>query len=174
MTVAGPISGVVARVSLPPALARIRAGDDVAAAAGAPPHITILYPFLPVAILRPRVRRELAEIAGSIQPFEVRFARVGRFPGAVYLVPEPAAPFAHLTAAIAARFPAYPPYEGAFDEIVPHLTLVESATVPLDPIAEAAERHLPFTRRVAALELLIESGDGRWHGRWRIPLGVRP
>jgi 2'-5' RNA ligase len=174
MTVTGPISGVVVRVSLPPALARIRSGDDLAASAGAPPHITILYPFLPVAILRPAVRRELVGIAAMVEPFDVSFGRVGRFPGAIYLIPEPSAPFVHLTAAIVTRFPGYLPYEGAFDEVVPHLTLVESATAPLGPIAEAAERHLPFRRRIAALELLVESGDGRWHGRWRIPLGVRP
>ena len=174
MTMAGPVSGVVVRVSLPPALARIRARDDAAAAAGAPPHITLLYPFLPVALLRPAVRRDLAGLAATIEPFDVVFVSVGRFPGAVYLVPQPSAPFAELTGAIVSRFPAYPPYEGAFDEVVPHLTLVESDAAPLDPIAGAAERHLPFARHVAAIELLIESGDGRWRGRWRIPLGVRP
>lgn len=174
MTVAGPVSGVVVRVSLPPALARIRTSDDLAAAAGAPPHVTILYPFLPVADLTPAIRRELAAIAASVEPFEVRFADIGRFPRAVYLIPEPSATLAALTEAIADRFPSYPPYGGVFDEVIPHLTLVESETAALDEIAEAAQSHLPFSRHVAAMELLVESGDGRWHGRWRILLGVRP
>ena len=50
------------------------------------------------------MRRDLAEIAASVEPFDVRFARIGRFPTAIYLVPEPSAPFAALTAAIEARF----------------------------------------------------------------------
>ena len=171
MTTADPTGGVVVRVRLPRALERIRVRDDLAAAAGAPPHVTILFPFMPVAKLRPSVRRDLAAIAAMVQPFDVRFARVGRFPRAVYLVPEPSAPFTALTAAIAARFPDYPPYEGTFDEVIPHLTLVESATASLDEIAAAAARHLPFTRRVSAMEVLIEDTDQRWRGYWRIQLG---
>ena len=171
MTTADPTGGVVVRVRLPRALEQLRLRDDLAAAAGAPPHVTILFPFMPVARLRPSVRRDLAAIAATVEPFDVRFARVGRFPRAVYLVPGPSAPFEALTAAIAARFPEYPPYEGMFDVVIPHLTLVESATASLDEIAEAAARHVPFTRRVSLMEVLIEDNDGRWRGYWRIRLG---
>lgn len=171
MTTADPASGVVIRVRLPPALEVIRRGHDRAAATGAPAHVTLLFPFMRVTNLRPAVRRDLAEIASAVPPFDVAFARVDRFPGAVYLVPDPSAPFAALTAAILARFPAFPPYEGAFDEVIPHLTLVESAIARLDAIAESAVRHLPFERHVGAIEVLAESGDGRWRSRWRIPLG---
>ncbi|MDO8484342.1 MAG: 2'-5' RNA ligase family protein [Candidatus Limnocylindrales bacterium] len=169
-----PISGVVVRVILPGALGRARRRHDVAAASGVPAHVTLLFPFLPVAQLEPHVRWELAEIAGGIAPFEVRFADVGRFPGVVYLRPEPAAPFARLTASIVAQFPDYPPYGGAYLEVVPHLTLAESGEAPLDAIAVAAKRSLPFTRHVSAIDLLTEDGAGRWHRHWRIPLGVRP
>lgn len=174
MTMAEPVSGVVVRVRIPDGLDRIRRRDDRAAATGAPPHVTLLFPFLPAATLRPSVRRSLAEVAADVDPFEVRFAAVGRFPGAIYLVPSPSAPFAALTAAIVARFPEYPPYEGAFDQVIPHLTLVESSTAPLDRIAETAARYLPFDRPVTALEVLVEETDGRWRSLWRIPLGVRP
>jgi 2'-5' RNA ligase len=117
------------------------------------------------------VRRDLAAIASTVKPFDVTFAAVGQFPGAVYLIPEPSAPFAALTAAIATRFTGYPPYEGAFDEVIPHLTLVESTTAPLDEIAAAVARYLPFSRHVAAMEVLIEDGGERWRGHWRIALG---
>ena len=101
--------------------------------------------------------------------------RPGRaLPGVVYLAPEPAGPVLRLTAAVVAQFPDYPPYEGAFDVVIPHLTLVESASRAAGRIAEAAERHLPFTRRASSLEVLVEGPDDRWHGRWRIALGVRP
>jgi 2'-5' RNA ligase len=174
MTAADPTGGVVVRVRLPRALERIRLRDDLAAAAGAPPHVTILFPFMPVARLRPAVRRDLAAIAATVDPFDVSFERVGRFPRAVYLVPAPSAPFSALTAAIVARFPGYLPYEGSFDEVIPHLTLVESATAPLDEIAAAAAPNLPFTRRVSTLEVLVEDSAQRWRGYWRIRLGVRP
>jgi 2'-5' RNA ligase len=173
MTTAEPTSGVVARVPLPGPLERIRHRHDLAAAAGAPAHVTLLFPFVPVDSLGQEVRRGLAEVAAGCEPFEVRFEAVGRFPGVVYLAPEPAAPFAALTAAIAERFPAYPPYGGAFDAVIPHLTLTESATAPLDDIALTAERHLPFAHRVASFDLLLQGPDGRWQSHWRLPLGVR-
>jgi hypothetical protein len=71
---------------------------------------------MPAAALAPPVRRALAEIAGSVEPFDARFGAVGRFPGIVYLVPEPGGRFTTLTDTIAARFPEYQPYEGAFEE----------------------------------------------------------
>lgn len=168
-----PASAVIIRIAVPRALATLRGRTDSAAGAGVPPHVTILYPFLPAAQLGPDVRRELASIAADEQPFEVRFTRVGRFPTAVFVAPEPSSPFLRLTEAVAARFPDYPPYGGAFDEVIPHLTICESHEAALDEIAALADRSLPFTRPVAALEVLVESDDDRWRTHWRLPLGVR-
>jgi 2'-5' RNA ligase len=171
MTMADPVSGVVIRVPLPAPLERLRRSEDFAARTGVPAHVTLLFPFVPAVALTPPIRLALAEIAASAEPFDARFAAVGRFPGVVYLVPEPGRRFTTLTDAIAARFPAYQPYEGAFEEVIPHLTLVESTTAPLDEIADAAQRHLPFTHHVSVMEVLVEGPDARWRGHWRIPFG---
>ena len=173
MPTEGPESGIVVRVAIPPALARLRARWDRAAGVGVPAHVTVLYPFVSPADLDPGVRQAVADIAAAHEPFSVRFARVGRFPTVVYLAPEPAAPFHRLTEAIHAGFPDRPPYDGAFDEVVPHLTITESATAPLDDIEREAARSLPFERRVSSLEILVEDDAGRWRPRWRIRLGVR-
>jgi 2'-5' RNA ligase superfamily len=164
-------SAIVVRLSIPPALERLRRRWDYAAGVGVPAHVTILYPFLQPSELRPAVRAELAALAATVEPFRVRFAAIGRFPTVVYLAPEPSAPFAALTTAVTARFPDYPPYDGAFDEVIHHLTLVESGTVGLDGIDREIERSLPFERRVAAVEVIAEGPDGHWGPRWRIPLG---
>ena len=167
-------SAVVVRVPLQPALARLRARWDWAANVGVPAHITIVFPFLPAHRLVPDVRRNLAALAAGQRPFDVQFARVGRFPTVVYLAPDPSAPFTRLTEAVVDRFPDYPPYGGVFEEVIPHLTITEANDAPFDDIASEAEATLPFTHRVTQLEVLVEGGEGRWHGRWRIPLGVRP
>jgi len=121
------------------------------------------------------VRDRLARIALEQTAFDVRFGHAGRFPTVVYLAPDPSATFAALTGSVAAAFPAFQPYGGVFDEVIPHLTLVESAEVDLQAVADAATDHLPFTRSVAGLEVLVKGPDGRWHPRWRLPLGgVRP
>jgi len=81
--------------------------------------------------------------------------------------------FTALTTSIVGRFPGHPPYAGAHDEVIPRLTLAESAVAPLDSLEVTATRSLPFTRRISAIEVLTEEPDGRWHRHWRIPLGVR-
>lgn len=168
-----PTSAVVVTVRLPDGLARLRERHDAGAAAGLPAHLTLLFPFLPVAGLSPGVRPALAEIASTVPGFEVRFADVGRFPEVVYLVPEPSAPFVELTSAIVERFTEFPPYGGAHRDIVPHLTLADSAAAPLEAIAASARRSLPFSRHVSAIEVLAQRGDGRWLRHWRLPLAVR-
>ena len=171
-------SAVIVRVSVPPAIARTRVRWDLSARLGVPPHVTILYPFVPADGLTPEVRSALATEAGDFEPFEVRFKRVERWPGVVYLAPMPAASFTALTNAVAQRFPGHPPYEGEFDEVVPHLTVVEVGEdddgVDLEAIALEAGRWLPFDVRVGRLEVIAEGHNGRWSTRWRIPLGVRP
>jgi 2'-5' RNA ligase len=174
MTSDGAESAVVVRLPIPTALERIRRRQDWAAGVGVPAHVTLLYPFVDPHALDARVRRELAAIAARHEPFHVRFERVGRWPSVVYLAPEPAGPFARLTADMVAAFPHHPPYGGVFDVVVPHLTITESADAPLDEIAAEAAFSLPFERPVTTLEVLVEDGTGRWHGRWRLRLGVRP
>jgi 2'-5' RNA ligase len=167
-----PSSAIVVRVALPPALERLRRAFDRSAALGVPAHITILYPWLPAVALSTAVREELRGIVRETLVFGVRFARVARWPEVAYLEPEPAEPFATLTARVAAAYPEFPPYAGTIAEVVPHLTLVENAEGPLDEVAVRAARHLPFKRVVRSIEVLIEGTDGRWRVRWRLPLSV--
>src|SRR4051812_14083016 len=164
-------SAVVVRVSVPARLERLRRRWDPAAAAGVPAHVTILYPFVPPAELDRGVRAALAEITGANRPFDVRFDRVGRFPTVVYLVPDPPEPFARLTEAVQARFPDLLLYEGAFDEVIPHLTIADSDDAALDAVAAEATHGLPVTFSVSRLDVLVEGADGRWRSRWRLPFG---
>jgi 2'-5' RNA ligase len=170
----GPVSGVVVRIPLPAALERVRRDHDLVTAGAAPAHVTLLFPFLPATGLTPDLRRELGEIARTVTPFDVHFENVGRFPGVVYLAPEPASPFVRLTQSIVARFPDHPPYGGAYPEVVPHLTLAEAADSRLDAVVAAASPSLPFRRHVSTIELLTQDHAGRWRCHWRLPLGIRP
>ena len=172
MTSDGAESAVVVRLPIPSALEHIRRRHDPVAGVGIPAHVTILYPFVDPDALVAGVRRELAAIAARHEPFRVRFERVGIWPGVVYLAPEPADRFSRLIDDLVAAFPHHPPYGGAFDEVIPHLTITESADAP-SSIAAAAAGSLPFERPVTRLDVLVENGIGRWHSRWRIPLGIR-
>lgn len=171
MVLSEPTSAIIVRVPIPACVARVRRQWDRSATIGVPPHVTVLFPFLPPGRLDAAVRHELAVIAAAQEPFDVLFRTVGRFPDLVYLAPEPAGPFAGLTEACAGRFPDFPPYGGAHDEVIPHLTIVESSDAPMDEIESSIQRHLPFEYRVRALEVITPSETGPWHLRWRVPLG---
>jgi 2'-5' RNA ligase len=116
-------SAVVVATSVPPPLERLRQRHTDAAKRGIPAHVTVLYPFLPPAMLMPDIRDALARIASAELPYTVTFARAERWPGVVWLAPEPAAPFARLIEATCAAFPDYPPYGGTIAEQIPHLTI---------------------------------------------------
>ena len=167
-----PASAIVVRVGLPAALERVRRKFDRAARLGVPAHVTILYPWLPVAALTGESRAALGRIADETRMFDVGFGAVRRWPGIVYLEPEPAWQFRALIDRLATRYPEFPPYGGTIEEVIPHLTLVENAQAPLEDIAAAAASHLPFERVVRSLDVLVEGADGRWRLRWRVPLAA--
>ena len=168
-----PPSAVIVRIPIPTTIARIRRARVHDATLDVPPHVTILYPFLPPDRLDAAVRRELADIAAAHDAFDARFTAVGRFPGLLYLAPEEAEPFVALTEACAERFPEYPPYGGLHDGIVPHLTVVETdgAALPVDGLVGRLEAALPFDVRVRSMEVITPSQAGPWRLRWRLPLG---
>jgi 2'-5' RNA ligase len=138
---------------------------------GMPAHVTILYPFVPRAQLAESEPR-LAEVVASHEPFDATFGRTARFSDVLYLDPEPAERFLQLTEAVAAAWPEHPPYEGAHETVIPHLTVAESDDASLlESIAAEVESQLPIRERVVAASLFVEHDDGRWHEHRRLPLG---
>jgi 2'-5' RNA ligase len=144
-----------------PHVAELRLAHDASAARGVPAHITILFPFAPPDAVDEEGIRELI---ASHRAFAFELATVEHFDdGVTYLAPVPAEPFAQLTRAVAARWPAYQPYEGLHDEVTPHLTVGE-CRLDLDP-------PLPLSCRAHEVALLEEEEPGgRWRLRRRFPL----
>ena len=166
-------SAVIVQFRLPPALERLRAAHDPVAADGVPAHVTILFPFVPADELSPAIRHRLVEAVGGTRAFEVRFPRTGRFPGSLWLAPEPAQPFHELIGCVAAAFPEHPPYEGLHEMVVPHLTLAIGSEAELDGLEAAADAtDLASARALPVRQILvIAEGHGhRWEPRWRLRL----
>jgi 2'-5' RNA ligase len=165
-----PQSAIIVPLAIPRAIEALRRATVPGARLGVPPHVTILYPFLDPKDLSDDVRTEVAATAGGLQAFAVRFAAVSRWPGVVYLEPSPARPFAKLTEGLAARFPGHAPYAGAYDAVVPHLTVGEDADdARLERLAAEVRTHLPFDAAAVGLEVTVESSDHRWRRLWALP-----
>jgi len=156
-----------------PVVGRHRFELDANARLGIPAHITILAPFMPGAV-GAREQARLGLVFASFKPFDFRLDRAGWFGTAVlWLGPEDPAPFSHLTSAVFAEFPGFPPFEGQFDEVVPHLTV--GIGCPADTMRRAEQQivpNLPVLGRATAVTLIGElSPKGRWGTLARFPLG---
>lgn len=152
-----------------------RARHDAAAVAGMPAHVTLLYPFKPPHEIDAEVRSALRRDFAQFAPFAFTLAALRRFPGTLYLAPEPEEPFRALTLAIWRRFPETPPYGGVHPTIVPHLTVAQPADeAQFDPIAEAftaTARRTPPIRAKASEVVLMDTSAGRWERRASFALG---
>ena len=78
-------------------------------------------------------------------------------------------PFKALTDLIAERFPDYPPYEGAHDVVIPHLTVAEGGVELQDRVEAALSGHLPIRARADDVAFLFEDDEGLWHEAHRFP-----
>ena len=104
-------------------IGRYRERYDPPARRNVPAHVTILYPFVPPPGINDEVLQTLTGVARSVPAFAFRMAETRRFPMSLYLAPDPDASFAALIAAVYRAFPDYPPFEGKFPTVVPHVTI---------------------------------------------------
>jgi 2'-5' RNA ligase len=140
-----------------------------AQADGMPMHVTLLSPFLSSDEIDEQVGRDLAAIMARQPSFVFQLGRIGRFPDAVYVQPEPSAPFVGLTEAIVARWPGRPPYGGRFADVIPHVTVTDGQEPP--GLLDALVRSLPVQATATEAWLMAPTRDGSWSLRQRFPLG---
>lgn len=137
-------------------------------------HITALGPFDPAPTRA--MLDVVGEIAASTDPVGVRLERLAQFPnGIIHLVPEPDDALRALTATLVAAFPEWPPYEGQFEDVRPHLT-VDAASDSVDPAVDLVSTArlladvVPVDVVLDRLQLAWwESGSCHVMGEW--PLG---
>jgi len=157
-----------------PVLRLTSRGGAAEGAAGMPVHVTLLYPFAESARLDARRLREVENVVGAFPAFEVEFAETAWFEtrdrAVLWLKPRPPEPFVAITEALVRAFPEHPPYAGAFDSIVPHLTVAAATSrAELRQIERAVLEHLPLVARIPAAQLYEHRPEG-WRLRAAFPL----
>ncbi len=162
----GPQSALIIEVpEAEPAVARHRERLDPSAALGIPAHITLLYPFLPPAAVSPPVLAELEHLFGAVSRFRFRLERTGWFgEDVLWLAPGDPGPFRALTSRVHTAYPAFPPYEGQFGDVIPHLTVGHGRPVSdLRAAQMSVQAHLPIAAQATAVSLMTgQSAGGHW------------
>ena len=112
----------------------LRLEYDPSAAAGVPPHLTLMFPFIPPRELTDVAVDALESLIGQSAAFEVSLSRVTQFEqGVIFLEPEP-----HLTVGV-----------------------VDSASVRRK-IADQLVPELPITIRAEEAWLMVGTNSSNW------------
>jgi 2'-5' RNA ligase len=155
-------------IEVPEAEAAVRQHRDLlddCAPLGVPAHITVLFPFVPPQAIDDAVGAALARLFADVDRFRFRLDHADWFGDEVlWLGPRDPAPFRALTERVCAAFPAFRPYEGRFEVIVPHLTVGNRRPLQALRAAESVVRaRLPIDAAASAVTLIGQQASG---GRW--------
>jgi 2'-5' RNA ligase superfamily len=162
----GPHSGLIVAVpEAEPAVARHRQRLDANAPLGVPAHITVLFPFMPPKTIGPPALAELENLFAAVSRFRLQLNRTAWFGDDVlWLAPRDPGPFHALTNRVYQAFPAYPPFEGQFNDVIPHLTVGHGHPInDLRAAEESVQPHLPINAHATAVTLMTQqSAGGHW------------
>jgi 2'-5' RNA ligase len=162
---------LVPALGVGPLVRDLRMRYDPSAAAGVPPHITLMFPFLPPAALTDRTIGTLARVIGGTGTFHFSLTRVNQFEqGVVYLEPEPSGPFVELTRKISREFGILP-FGGEFgDEPVAHLTVaIEPSSDTRQQLVDHLQPVLPIVIMAKEAWLMVGSNARAWKTVRRMP-----
>jgi hypothetical protein len=159
-----------------PAVDLLRRTHTRDGAEGMPAHITLIYPFADDAILTARLANDARDVIAHFAPFDFQLTSVERFThpteGHVWLAPNPASNFVDIVRAFEDAFPEYPSFAGEFDDVIPHLTVVSSASEEtLASVEDQLADSLPIDAHALVAYLMVH-GDGRWQKRSEFSLGA--
>lgn len=142
-----------------------------AAREGVPAHVSVLYPFLSDEAVDDEVVDALSDVFAAQRRIAVTFAESRREGDFVALRPDPIDDLRELTARVRRRWPDVVPYEGAYGEVEPHLTVAlhagehAAAVVERDVVPEL----LPIPAELG--EAWLVAFECRWNLRRRFVFG---
>ena len=166
MTNPGPQSGLIIEVpEAEPVVGHHRERFDASGALGVPAHITVLFPFMPPRAINNAARAALARLFADISSFRFQLDHTDWFGDDVlWLGPRDPGPFRALTERVCEVFPAFRPYEGQFEDVVPHLTVGDSRQLgDLRAAETSVQARLPIEATAAAVSLITQRVPG---GHW--------
>ncbi|MEP6650060.1 MAG: 2'-5' RNA ligase family protein [Lapillicoccus sp.] len=173
----GPPTHSAVIVAVPPAepvVGHHRREHDASTAWGVPAHVTVLFPFMEPRALDDHVHAKLTRAVATVPEFTTTFGSTSWFEDKVlWLAPDPAEPFRVLTTSVAAAFPEHPPYAGAYEDVVPHLTVgVDAPAEKLRAVERQVQPELPVEMRVTEVQVIVGRPEvgGSWDVIGRFPL----
>lgn len=156
-----------------PLVSSLRMQYDKSASLGVPAHITLLYPFRAASGAEKEIEK-LIEFFSAIPAFQFSLTEVRRFPQTAYLHPDVPERFTEIIRNLSQKWPDCRPYRGAFQDIIPHLTVADQVDAQVLRLVEDRLRsHIPITCMAKEAWLLCSNEHGLWSRRERFSLARR-
>lgn len=109
----------------------------------------------------PDVIASLTTMFTGVGAFQATFSTTAWFADQVlWLAPEHPEPFRRPTQLVTASHPTLLPYGGAFDEVVPHLTVGDGGGPDLAEAEKSIRLDLPVVTQVKSVTLITQSAPG--------------
>ena len=136
-------------------------------------HITLLCPW----VCSKNVSKELERVAALIgvhSEFELTCSQIQHFPETIYLAPDDPEPILQLMTTLFNAYPAYPPYGGQHDEIIPHLTIVQPKSNDLKQVFQQIQNSRqpprPLVSHINHVSVMECDNHGNWVSCIDLPL----
>jgi hypothetical protein len=163
---------IVPAPEVEPVVGPLRLQFDMGARLGIPAHITLLYPFRSAQAVAGEIKT-LRDVCASVEVFPFSFIEVRGFPETAYLHPDKSEIFAQITGTLAGTWPDCKPYNGAFSEIIPHLTVADHVDrAILTTVEDSVRPHLPIHCVAREVWLLTSDDSGMWSKKACFPLAA--
>lgn len=130
-----------------------------------PPHVTLAIPFMALETVDDEVVQRLTKLFDATPQFDFELNAVRWFNrDVVYFEPTNAATFRSITERLQHEFPDFDPYGGAFDEVIPHVTLSEHGSLAdRRIIGRLAPRFAPISTKASHAWLMSnERSNDEW------------
>ncbi|MDX3535673.1 2'-5' RNA ligase family protein [Streptomyces sp. MB09-01] len=137
---------------------------------GVPPHVSLLYPFVPESALTGQDEKGVRSLAASFPAADLLLEELVTASGFVAVTVPGLQP---IVDAFRARWPALRPYRGRFGaRPAAHVTVAMGAENPTAAahVRAAIGGLLPLRTRAAAVQLVVLTEEG-WRPRFTAPLG---
>jgi 2'-5' RNA ligase len=159
----GPQSALI--IAVPEAESAVRQHRerlDASAALGVPAHITILFPFMPPETIEEAALTGLGKLFVEVSRFRFVLDHTGWFGDDVlWLGLRDPGPVRALTERVFRAYPAFPPFEGQFDDVVPHLTVGHGHPLhALRSAEDSVQARLPIEASANAVTLMTQQSAG--------------
>jgi len=152
-----------------------RSRADPSARLGIPAHVTLLGPFMSAERVDDGVIARLGETFAGRSPIDLELTSVRRFPGVLYLALAPEDCCQPIADDLASAWREFPPYEGAFDRVIHHLTVARGLTEEAEREVESAvSPQLPISARIDKAQLVAYDADAYERALSRAPGPMPP